>query len=221
MTADSAKTTETIIAGQMKEKWGALTESDLEGIGGKKGAQTEQSCRSVMDTEKTLRNRKPTSSCETTPNRILPRAHRLASWPKSNRRSREHNDQRLCRQVQLHRLSCCLMQNRRGRSTTDTAGQLTVWIGPRLLRWIMPVTTAALFVFLFLPWTGAFPSGYPAYTQNAFQTIAGSVSVDNPVAVEGRWARRNLRQRLTWIRSCFSTSCSSCWRSSWYSRTLC
>ena len=36
----------------------------------------------------------------------------------------------------------------------------------------------ALFVFLFLPWTGAFPGGYGVYTQNAYQTIWGGVSVD-------------------------------------------
>ncbi len=57
----------------------------------------------------------------------------------------------------------------------------TVWISPRLLRWVVPTAVVAIFVLLFLPWTGAYPSGYPAYTQNAFQTIWGGVSV-NPIA---------------------------------------
>ena len=42
----------------------------------------------------------------------------------------------------------------------------------------LPVATVALFVFLFLRWAVAHPSGYPAYTQNALQTIWGGVSVD-------------------------------------------
>src|SRR4051812_23176688 len=58
------------------------------------------------------------------------------------------------------------------------AHSATIWISPRVLRWIAPVAAVALFVFLFLPWTGTYPGGYGVYTQNAFQTIWGGVSVD-------------------------------------------
>jgi hypothetical protein len=59
----------------------------------------------------------------------------------------------------------------------------TIWVSPRALRWVVPAAVVGLFVCLFFPWTGAYPSGYPAYTQNAFQTIWGGVSV-NAVATE-------------------------------------
>jgi glucan phosphoethanolaminetransferase (alkaline phosphatase superfamily) len=59
----------------------------------------------------------------------------------------------------------------------------TIWISPRFLHWVVPVVVVALFVLLFLPWTGAYPGGYRVYTQNAFQTIWGGASVD-PVGAE-------------------------------------
>src|SRR4051812_17225602 len=55
------------------------------------------------------------------------------------------------------------------------AHSATVWVSPRILRWVVPGAAAAIFVLLFLPWTGAFPGGYRVYTQNAFQTIWGGV----------------------------------------------
>jgi hypothetical protein len=58
------------------------------------------------------------------------------------------------------------------------AHSATVWISPRVLRWVAPLAVLALFVFLFLPWTGAYPGGYGVYTQNGFQTTWGGVSVD-------------------------------------------
>jgi hypothetical protein len=39
------------------------------------------------------------------------------------------------------------------------------------------VLGVALFILLFLPWTGAYPGGHRVYSQNAFQTIWGGVSV--------------------------------------------
>jgi hypothetical protein len=61
----------------------------------------------------------------------------------------------------------------------------TVWISPRFLRWAPPVAVVALFVLMFLPWTGAFPGGYRVYSQNAWQTIWGGVSL-GPVETEAR-----------------------------------
>jgi hypothetical protein len=76
--------------------------------------------------------------------------------------------------------------------TTATSGEtpgtvyahsVTVWISPRVFRWVAPVAVVALSALLFLPWTGASPGGYRVYTQNAFQTIWGGVSID-PVGAE-------------------------------------
>jgi hypothetical protein len=61
----------------------------------------------------------------------------------------------------------------------DYTHSATVWISPRVLRWVAPVAVVALFVLLFLPWTGAYPGGYGVYTQNAFQASWGGVSVDD------------------------------------------
>jgi len=66
---------------------------------------------------------------------------------------------------------------------TVYAHSATVWISPRVLRWVAPVAVIALAALLFLPWTGASPGGYRVYTQNAFQTIWGGVSID-PVGAE-------------------------------------
>jgi hypothetical protein len=63
------------------------------------------------------------------------------------------------------------------------AHSATVWITPRVLRWVAPVAVVALSVLLFLPWTGASPGGYRVYTQNAFQMIWGGVSI-NAVGAE-------------------------------------
>jgi flagellar basal body-associated protein FliL len=63
------------------------------------------------------------------------------------------------------------------------AHSATVWISPRVLRWVAPVAVVALVVLLFLPWTGVYPGGHRVYSQNAFQTIWGGVSVD-PVGAE-------------------------------------
>jgi hypothetical protein len=59
------------------------------------------------------------------------------------------------------------------------AHSVTVWISPRVLRWIAPAMAVALFVLLFLPWTGVYPGGYGVCTQNAFQMIWAGVSVDS------------------------------------------
>jgi hypothetical protein len=41
------------------------------------------------------------------------------------------------------------------------------------------VAIVVLFGLLFMPWTGVYPGGYRIYTQNAFQTIWGGVSVES------------------------------------------
>jgi hypothetical protein len=72
------------------------------------------------------------------------------------------------------------------KAETPVAGyahSATVWISPRVFRWVAPVAVVALSVLLFLPWTGASPGGHRVYTQNAFQTIWGGVTID-PVGAE-------------------------------------
>jgi hypothetical protein len=54
----------------------------------------------------------------------------------------------------------------------------TIWISPRLIRWVAPVALLIVLIFMFFPWTGVFPGGIAVYTQNAFQMIWGGYSVD-------------------------------------------
>jgi hypothetical protein len=63
------------------------------------------------------------------------------------------------------------------------AHSVTIRLNPRVVRWVAPIAVVAVFVFLFLPWTGVYPGGYRVYSQNAFQTIWGGVSVV-PVGAE-------------------------------------
>jgi hypothetical protein len=55
----------------------------------------------------------------------------------------------------------------------------TIWISPRVVRWIAPVALLLVLIAMFLPWTGVFPGGIAVYTQNAFQMIWGGFSVDS------------------------------------------
>jgi hypothetical protein len=66
---------------------------------------------------------------------------------------------------------------------TGYAHSATIWLSPRVVRWVAPVAVVTVFVLLFLPWTGVYPGGYRVYSQNAFQTIWGGVSV-GPVGAE-------------------------------------
>lgn len=54
----------------------------------------------------------------------------------------------------------------------------TVWLSPRVVRWITPVALFLVLLLMFFPWTGVRPGGYAIYTQNAFQMIWGGYSVD-------------------------------------------
>ena len=64
------------------------------------------------------------------------------------------------------------------RSGAGYGHSATVWISPRLLRWILPAAVLALCVCLFFPWTGSYPSGYPAYTQNALEILDVSIEIN-------------------------------------------
>ncbi len=49
---------------------------------------------------------------------------------------------------------------------------------PKVVRWIPAGALFLAFVLTFFPWTGMYPAGYPAYTQNAWQALLGWVSRD-------------------------------------------
>jgi len=189
MNGDRVSPNGTLLAGEMKEKWGALTEDDLARILGQKdqlagrlqeryGYGKEQAEREANDflrihpeanegpypqaTESAhipappppapwedLLPEAPTSSAPPAPLPLLPPAHPLTDRPQAES------------------------------PPAGYAHSLTVWLSPRVLRWVAPVAVVALFVLLFFPWTGAYPGGYGVYTQNAYQTIWGGVSVDS------------------------------------------
>jgi len=48
---------------------------------------------------------------------------------------------------------------------------MTIWFSPKVLQFVPPVALFFVFVFQFFPWTGVYPGGYAAATQNAW-TVA-------------------------------------------------
>jgi uncharacterized protein YjbJ (UPF0337 family) len=185
MNSDPVKTKEAAFAGQMKEKWGALTDGDLEGIAGRKGPlvgklrerygygqeQAEREADEFLHGHPELNG--ALSSGKSEPALVQaasPQTHQEEPAPGAPT-------------VFVATDASQLRAEAKGLPDASYSHSVTVWIGPRILRWIVPAAVVALFTFLFLPWTGAYPSGYPAYTQNAFQTILGGVSED-PVAIQ-------------------------------------
>jgi uncharacterized protein YjbJ (UPF0337 family) len=187
MNSDGVGANGALLAGEMREKWSALTDDDLARVAGHRdqlagrlqeryGFEKE---RAEGEANEFLRNH-PDGNGATNPATTEP-AHipaplPPAPWevPLSEAPSR----------APLAPSSFVPL----GQSPTDRpeaesppghyAHSRTVWLSPRVLRWVAPVVVVALFVLLFFPWTGAFPGGYGVYTQNAYQTIWGGVSVD-------------------------------------------
>jgi hypothetical protein len=65
----------------------------------------------------------------------------------------------------------------------------------RWVRWVPPAALTLVFVLTFFSWDGMYPGGYPAYTQNAWQCLFGSVSND-PVAEEEFKQKEDLDSRV-------------------------
>jgi hypothetical protein len=176
-----------------EEKWNALTDDDLKEIAGKKdrlvgklqeryGYGKEQAQR---EAEELLRlhpeaNGGPgPQTTETAQAPALPPPAHLESLPPAALTS-------LAPRAPVRPTeNAPALTNPAAETPTDAgyAHSATVWISPRVLRWVAPVAVVAVFVLLFLPWTGVYPGGHRVYTQNAFQTIWGGVSVD-PVGAE-------------------------------------
>lgn len=177
MNSDAVKTNETNFAGELKEKWGALTDADLEGIAGRKGPLVDKlQERYGYDKEQAEKEADEFL-------RSHPESNGPPAGPASPASRTKAPDQARATMSEVYRNEPSSVDAKHAAETAamPAAGyshSVTIWISPRVLRWIRPIAVAALVVLLFLPWTGAYPSGYAAYTQNAFQTIWGGVSVD-------------------------------------------
>jgi uncharacterized protein YjbJ (UPF0337 family) len=189
MNFDQVQANGTPSTGQMKEKWSALTDNDLEAIAGKKdqlagklqeryGYGKEQAEREVEEFLRTHSEGNGSVSPRTTePPRVpvLPSpAHREGPSPPASTAAASL--------APLAPFQGDRPQTQRPEAgsppASDYTHSATLWLSPRVLRWVAPVGVVTLVVLLFLPWTGAYPGGYGVHTQNAFQAIWGGVSVD-------------------------------------------
>lgn len=192
MEPDQVKANQTAISGQMKAKWNALTDGDIAGIAGQKdqlvgklqeryGYAKEQAEREAdeflrLHPETEMGGNQGKNQPTPPPTMLVPpRREEPSPAPAAPPIPVVTQSQPTERQV-----------SQPVETETSPPGYIhsvTIRINPRVLRWIVPIEVVGLFVLIFLPWTGAYPGGYPAYTQNALQTIWGGVSVD-PVATE-------------------------------------
>jgi len=187
MNSDPGKANGTPFKGQLKEKWGALTDDDLETIAGRKdrlagklqercGYGNEQAQREAEEFLHSHREANGGASAPASEPTPVP-----APWaaPLGGPSPGAPTDS-------AQRAPWPPPQDGPSTNPPKTesppaagyAHSATVWISPLALRWVAPVTVGALFVLLFLPWLGVYPGGYGLCTQNAFQTIWGGVSVD-------------------------------------------
>jgi hypothetical protein len=72
---------------------------------------------------------------------------------------------------------------------------LSVSLHPATMQWLAPIGLTLALIFSFFKWTGAYPAGYPAYTQSAWQALFGTMSTD-PVAEKGLKAESAIREHL-------------------------
>jgi uncharacterized protein YjbJ (UPF0337 family) len=173
------------LAGELKEKWAALTDDDLTRIAEKEdqlagrlqeryGYAKEQAEREADDFLRTHPKANGGAHPGTTEPARVPTPLPPAPWegflPEASTPSAAPS---------LSPLHQPEMESR----AAGYDHSLTIRISPRVLRWVAPVAVVALSVLLFFPWTGAYPGGYRVYSQNAFQTTWGGVSA-NPVGVE-------------------------------------
>jgi hypothetical protein len=55
---------------------------------------------------------------------------------------------------------------------------LTIWLSPRVLPWVAPVSLVLIFFLLFFNWDGIYPGGYSAYTQSGWQGVWAGFTKD-------------------------------------------
>ena len=59
--------------------------------------------------------------------------------------------------------------------------KFTIWFSPKVLQYVAPVSVFFIFVLTFFAWTGIYPGGVAAVTQNAWQATFGMYGVDTDV----------------------------------------
>jgi len=64
---------------------------------------------------------------------------------------------------------------------SETPGQIHISLSRQFCEIVVLAAVPLLLILSFFRWDGAYPAGYPAYTQNAWQALGGGMSVD-PVA---------------------------------------
>jgi hypothetical protein len=58
----------------------------------------------------------------------------------------------------------------------------TVWLSPRVLRWVPAVSLVLVFILLFFSWVGLYPGGVPGVTQSAWGAAFGLYTQDNDLS---------------------------------------
>ena len=169
------------ISTELKTKWSALTDGDLEGIAGKKvnligklqeryGIAKEQAEREADEFVRSHPEMNDQESLRSAPPHIVPRES-VANRPVS-----------FSMPAPLPHSAVDPASENRAEAIIPAPGgythSTTLRLRPRAVRLIAPLTVTALIVLLFFPWTGAYPAGYPVYTQTAFQSVWGGVTVD-------------------------------------------
>ena len=72
---------------------------------------------------------------------------------------------------------------------------LSISLHPATMQWLAPICLTLALVLTFFKWTGSFPAGYAAYTQNAWQALFGTMSAD-PVSDKLFEMEATLKDRL-------------------------
>jgi hypothetical protein len=68
-------------------------------------------------------------------------------------------------------------------------------LDPRVIRWVPAAALTLVLLLTFFKWNGMYPAGYGAYTQNAWQSLFGGLSVD-PVAEDEFKLKTDLEERI-------------------------
>lgn len=71
----------------------------------------------------------------------------------------------------------------------------SVLLNRNICHWLVPVCFTLIFLLSFFKWDGFYPAGHAAYTQNAWQAMVGSMSVD-PVAEKVFQKEKDLSETL-------------------------
>jgi hypothetical protein len=70
-----------------------------------------------------------------------------------------------------------------------------ITLKPELLAWIPAVALTVAFLLTFFRWAGSYPAGYPAYTQNPWQGLFATFTVD-PVAEDAMKMEGEIKDKI-------------------------